>query len=59
MVLRLMLSAGFLDNLEREAEMDIEGGIFEEGLALPARTECMGFVVDRLEVNTLFYAHAC
>lgn len=50
-VLRLMLSAGFLDNMEREHEMDIEAGVFEEGLPLPARTECMGFFVDRLEVN--------
>eukprot|EP00903_Cladosiphon_okamuranus_P006626 g6471.t2 len=48
-VLRLMLSAGFLDNMEREDEMDIEAGIFEEGLPLTARTECMGFFVDRLE----------
>lgn len=53
MVLRLMLSAGFLDNMEREHEMDIEAGIFEEGLPLPARTECMGFFVDRLEANKL------
>lgn len=50
-VLRLMLSAGFLDNMERESEMDIEAGIFEEGMPLPARTECMGFFVDRLEVD--------
>eukprot|EP00752_Nemacystus_decipiens_P009436 g8435.t1 len=48
-VLRLMLSAGFLDNMEREDEMDIEAGVFEEGMPLPARTECMGFFVDRLE----------
>ena len=50
MVLRLMLSVGFLDNMEREDEMDVEAGIFEEGMPLPARTECIGFFVDRLEV---------
>ncbi|CAM9829902.1 unnamed protein product, partial [Hapterophycus canaliculatus] len=48
-VLRLMLSVGFLEEIERGDEMDIEAGIFEEGLALPAKTECMGFFVDRLE----------
>lgn len=50
-VLRLMLSAGFLEDVSREDEMDIEAGIFEEGLALPTRVECMGFFVDRLEVG--------
>ncbi|CAM9843247.1 unnamed protein product [Pylaiella littoralis] len=48
-VLRLMLSAGFLEDMEREDEMDIEAAIFEAGLALPTRMECMGFFVDRLE----------
>ncbi|CAM9143991.1 unnamed protein product [Ectocarpus sp. 6 AP-2014] len=49
--LRLMLSNGFLESIERADEMDIEAGIFEEGLGLPARTECMGFFVDGIQVQ--------
>ncbi|CAM9437965.1 unnamed protein product, partial [Ectocarpus fasciculatus] len=47
--LRLMLSNGFLEGIERADEMDIEAGIFEEDLGLPARTECMGFFVDGIQ----------
>ena len=51
-MLRLMLAVGFLADMEREDEMEVEGAIFEQDLPLTARTECMGFFVDRLEVNT-------
>lgn len=51
MVLRLMLSSGFLEGLEREDEVEIESAIFEQDLPLLARAECMAFFVDRLEVR--------
>lgn len=51
-VLRLMLAVGFLADMGREDEMEVEGVIFEQDLPLAARTECMGFFVDRLEVYT-------
>ncbi|CAN0075413.1 unnamed protein product [Ascophyllum nodosum] len=48
-VLRMMLSAGFLENMTREDELEIERNIFETDLPLAARSECMSFFVDRLE----------
>lgn len=51
MVLRLMLAVGFLADMERDDEMEVESAIFEQDLPLAARTECMGFFVDRLQVR--------
>eukprot|EP00904_Undaria_pinnatifida_P012617 jgi/Undpi1/8486/HiC_scaffold_25.g10953.m1 len=48
-VLRLMLAVGFLADMERDDEMEVESAIFEQDLPLAARTECMGFFVDRLQ----------
>lgn len=52
-VLRLMLASGFLEEMERDREFEIESVVFDTGLPLATRADCMAFFTDRLEVRHL------